>query len=99
MMTEDGFLVSPEALKGMASSMDGHAPALSADARAVSTGLTVHTGNPALDALIARLAGQVAASLGGCGGSLHWDAVDLGDAARMYVAADLHNRPSAGGGQ
>jgi hypothetical protein len=59
----------------------------------------VHTGNPSLDALIARLAGRVAASVGACASRLEWDAVDLGDVARRYVEADLQNRPAAGGGQ
>ena len=95
----DGFDCSSEALTTMAAGLDARAPTLTADSEDVASGLPVATGNPALDSLVDRLAGQVATSLAQAGAALAGDAEKLRQTGAAYCQADLANRPPAPAGR
>jgi len=92
----DGFAVVPEALTDAAADVARWTAPLSRGATAVGGAAAVQTGDPALDARIAQLAGQVAASLAGAGRALSSDAAGLATCARRYGQADLVSGPAAG---
>jgi hypothetical protein len=62
--------------------------------QAVGGALGVSTGEPALDALITRMATQVMDSVAGCGQAMQADATGLNMNAAMYTAADIASVPN-----
>jgi hypothetical protein len=95
---EDGFSVLPEALKSAAADVASRTSTLARDSAAVGGGMTVQTGDPALDAHIVQLAGQVAAALAGAGRALSSDAAGLVRCAARYAQADLTSGPPIAAG-
>jgi Family of unknown function (DUF6317) len=97
-MAAGGFTVSTQALNAMAQSFDGAAPALTQNAGPVSATSSVDTGDAALNALVARLAGQVAASMTGAGQAMQAVGNGLRTNASNYTRADQAGTPASPGG-
>jgi hypothetical protein len=87
------FDVSTRDVFGLSADFAGQAPGLIAHLSALTSATMVSTGNLALDALIARLAGEVAASLSGAALALQADSVRLTQSANRYVGADQVSTP------
>jgi hypothetical protein len=81
-----GFSVDPASLNTASQKFALVVPTVALDVQYVSAALGVTTGNPALDALIARLAGQVAGSLAGAGKALQAEGVRGEVKAQIYAA-------------
>jgi hypothetical protein len=92
-MPGSGFSVETTALGTASQAFSGTVPAMAQSVQAVAGSLAVTTGNPALDAMISRLAGQVTSSLAGCGQAMQADSTGLSLNAAMYAASDVASVP------
>jgi hypothetical protein len=93
-MAGSGFRVSPGSLTAASQQFSDAVPTMALHVEVVNAALGVSTGSPALDALIARLAGQVSDSLAGTGQALQADSTGLAQNASTYVAADQASAPN-----
>ncbi|HXM54604.1 MAG TPA: hypothetical protein VOB72_04380 [Candidatus Dormibacteraeota bacterium] len=93
-MAPAGFNVQTGDLTTLAGGFANEVPALARDVQSVVAGLTVDTGDAALDARISTLAGQIAASLAGAGQALQADSTGLVSNAATYTGADFGSVPT-----
>jgi hypothetical protein len=92
-MAGSGFTVDTASLGTASKSFTDAVQPMARDVMAVAGALGVSTGDPALDAMITRLAGQVADSLAGCGQAMQADAAGLNGNAATYLAGDTASVP------
>ncbi|HXM54600.1 MAG TPA: hypothetical protein VOB72_04360 [Candidatus Dormibacteraeota bacterium] len=96
-MAAAGFTDSPPDLVTLSGGFAAAVSPLARQVEAVVAALGVDTGDPALDARIVALAGQVADSLAAGGMAIQLDADNLSANASTFVAADQAGVPSGPG--
>jgi hypothetical protein len=96
----NAYTVDPPALVAASGAFTTRVPAVAARVGTLAAANAADTGNAPLNALIARLTGQVIVSVGGMGMALQDDASGLVDNASTYVAGDQSSVPgfTPGGG-
>lgn len=92
-----GFQVDPSALYTESQNFAQVIPPLALNVEQVMAAAGVDTGDPALDALIRRLATQIADSHAGAGKAIQADADGLAQNAATYLSADQTGAPGSSG--
>jgi len=93
-MAGNGYTVNTGSLTTASQSFSNAVAPMAQQVQAVGGALGVSTGDPALDALITRMATQVMDSVAGCGQAMQADATGLTMNAAMYTAADAASVPN-----
>jgi hypothetical protein len=93
MPSGSGFSVDPMILVDQSGNFGAQVSPVAVRVQKLHFASVVDTGDPSLNALIARLAGAVVGSVGGMGQALQADSVRLGLDASVYQAADAASAP------